>query len=326
MKKRKYFAVILSVFLLSAGTISVFSQGAGINTSTPDNSAMLDISSTGKGALIPRTALTSNTDVITIPGPAVSLMVYNTGTGGLTPAGFYSWNGSQWTMIGAAGATGATGTGVQGITGPTGAGAQGPDGPTGIGATGATGSNGISFTHYLGELYGGGVIFYLFADDTGEHGLTASLDDVGSSIVWTTTPYQNSVVPTCTGCTGCITTSVGAKSDWNGLCNTYSILKQNSNGSCAALSCANYNGGSYTDWYLPAVGEINQLYNSLNIVNKVMETDGNGASKEFLQEIYWTSTESADYGGYAHHYDNDNGYSLYPDKYRSYYVRCIRRF
>jgi hypothetical protein len=49
-----------------------------------------------KGLLIPRVALTSTTDATTIQSPALSLLVYNLGTGGLTTAGYYYWNGSQW--------------------------------------------------------------------------------------------------------------------------------------------------------------------------------------------------------------------------------------
>ena len=55
-------------------------QGVAINITgaLPDNSAMLDVSSTSKGLLIPRVSLISTTDVTTIPNPAVSLLIYNT--------------------------------------------------------------------------------------------------------------------------------------------------------------------------------------------------------------------------------------------------------
>jgi len=43
-----------------------------------DPSAMLDVSSTTKGLLIPRVSLISTTDVFTIQNPAISLLVYNT--------------------------------------------------------------------------------------------------------------------------------------------------------------------------------------------------------------------------------------------------------
>jgi hypothetical protein len=60
----------------------------GINTTTPDPSAALDISqATGKtgGFLPPRVSLQSSTDAVTIPNPANGLLVYNTnaGTSGL---------------------------------------------------------------------------------------------------------------------------------------------------------------------------------------------------------------------------------------------------
>ncbi|MGQ9862857.1 MAG: tail fiber domain-containing protein [Bacteroidia bacterium] len=61
----------------------------GIGTTTPNASAKLDVSSNNQGVLLPRVALTGTNDATTIPSPATSLLVYNTGTGGLTPAGYY---------------------------------------------------------------------------------------------------------------------------------------------------------------------------------------------------------------------------------------------
>ncbi len=83
------------VFLLSLCSGMFFkinySQNVGINSTgaAPNNSAGLDIDFTNKGLLIPRVALTSSTDATTISSPATSLLVYNTGTGGLSPAGYY---------------------------------------------------------------------------------------------------------------------------------------------------------------------------------------------------------------------------------------------
>ncbi len=56
---------------------------------TPDASAMLEVLSANKGVLVPRVALTGAADATTIASPATSLFVYNTGTAGLTPAGYY---------------------------------------------------------------------------------------------------------------------------------------------------------------------------------------------------------------------------------------------
>ena len=65
------------------------SQNVGIGTTTPDASALLDIDANNKGLLAPRVAHTTSTDASTITSPATSLLVYNNGTGGLTPAGYY---------------------------------------------------------------------------------------------------------------------------------------------------------------------------------------------------------------------------------------------
>jgi hypothetical protein len=79
----------------------------GVNTTAPN--AMMDVSSTNSGFLIPRIALTSATDVTTVVNPqggplAVSTLIYNTATAGAAPndvvPGFYYWNGTRWMGLG----------------------------------------------------------------------------------------------------------------------------------------------------------------------------------------------------------------------------------
>ena len=89
-----------------AGTFILFcftsnSQNIGIGTSSPNNSAILDVSATSKGLLIPRVNLISFTDVVTVPNPAVGLLVYNTNAAmangelpSSTKTGFYVWLGA----------------------------------------------------------------------------------------------------------------------------------------------------------------------------------------------------------------------------------------
>ena len=142
--KKLIFACLLMLFINS-----IKAQNIGINTTgaLPDPSAALDVDYTDKGVLIPRVSLQSTTDVVTIPSPAVSLLVYNTNaamTGGAV--GFWYWDGTQWVQaLGPQGPQGPQGPagpqGPQGPQGPTGpAGPQGPQGPTG--ATGPQGPQG----------------------------------------------------------------------------------------------------------------------------------------------------------------------------------------
>lgn len=82
-----------------------FSQNVGISNSaiTPDVSAGLEVRYTDKGVLMPRVALSSVNDAVTIATPATTLLVYNLGTGGLAPAGYYYNSGTpaapNWVRI-----------------------------------------------------------------------------------------------------------------------------------------------------------------------------------------------------------------------------------
>jgi hypothetical protein len=94
---------IASIILLLLVNIT-FSQ-VGIGTANPNPSAVLDIVSSNSGLLIPRIALSSTTDVSTIPSPATSLLVYNTATVSNVTPGFYFFEGTWKPMAGLAGST-----------------------------------------------------------------------------------------------------------------------------------------------------------------------------------------------------------------------------
>ena len=127
MKKRFYHlsdnvlrlsTTVICTFLF---TTQSFSQGVAISNSSatpPDADAILDLDVSGfgatakKGFLAPRVALANTTDVASFGGSinagAVSLLVYNTTSGGGLTPGFYSWTGSAWQAVGSGGTTFAT--------------------------------------------------------------------------------------------------------------------------------------------------------------------------------------------------------------------------
>lgn len=83
-------------------TIMSLNAQVGIGTTTPDDSAALDITSTDSGFLMPRVALTATTDTATITGTEEeSLLVYNTATINDVTPGFYYWNGTVWVALNA---------------------------------------------------------------------------------------------------------------------------------------------------------------------------------------------------------------------------------
>ncbi len=83
---------LLFTFLFLS-TLGVYAQNVGVGTSSPDNSAKLDISATDGGLLIPRMTEAQRDAIAT---PATGLMIFQTdGT-----VGFYYYDGAAWTAIG----------------------------------------------------------------------------------------------------------------------------------------------------------------------------------------------------------------------------------
>lgn len=103
----------------------------GVGTSVPNASAVLDLSATDRGVLIPRMSSTQRNAIVS---PAKGLLVFDTNLNS-----FYYYDGTQWRNLAAGGGT----VGPQGPTGPTGV--QGDPGAKGEkGDDGAPGTNGLN--------------------------------------------------------------------------------------------------------------------------------------------------------------------------------------
>ena len=94
--------IITILWLLISGITAVQAQ-QGFGTNTPDASAVVDMTASDKGALLPRLALTATTSSAPVSSPATNLMVFNTATAGTTPnnvtPGIYIWNGTVWVRL-----------------------------------------------------------------------------------------------------------------------------------------------------------------------------------------------------------------------------------
>lgn len=99
----------LSFFVLLFGLkTDVFAQAGsvGIGTNAPYVNAVLDVTSTTKGVLLPRLTQAQRTTLTPLLNLAANgLLIYNT-----TTLRFNYWNGTQWNDVGLAGANGADGT------------------------------------------------------------------------------------------------------------------------------------------------------------------------------------------------------------------------
>ena len=83
--------ITLTTLLLILNSTVTIAQ-VGIGTTTPNTSAILDVSSSSKGVLLPRL---TQAEVFAISTPANGLIVYQTDN---TP-GFYVYNGTSWEVV-----------------------------------------------------------------------------------------------------------------------------------------------------------------------------------------------------------------------------------
>src|ERR1043166_9013869 len=102
MKIKRYSSILISLlFVLSnsnyAQNTFPSNGSAGIGTTTPDASSILEMKSTTQGILIPRMTQAQRN---AIPSPATGLMIYQTNN---TP-GFYYYSGSAWKAVSGTGA------------------------------------------------------------------------------------------------------------------------------------------------------------------------------------------------------------------------------
>jgi hypothetical protein len=177
-------------------------------------------------------------------------------------------------------------------------------------AGGSGGGTGGKHTHYIGEEFGGGVIFHLWKDNAGvEHGLIVDKTDLSTSQVWSNIDL----------------TLIGpsAQSSWDGLSNSNAIVAQAGHTNSAAALCLNSTNGAQSDWYLPSIDELSLLWHSRFNVNKSLSAIG-GATVLPRTGFYWSSTEIFNRDAWNFHFDD--GAANYSGKNLTFYVRAVRAF
>ncbi len=141
---------------------------------------------------------------------------------------------------------------------------------------GNSGGGSGSFTHYIGEAFGGGVIFHLWKDTQGaEHGLVVATTDQISPLTW------SNITNVAIGQT--------AQSLWDGLSNSNAIVTQVGHTSSAAKVCLDLVNGGQSDWYLPSIKELNMLWNNYFSVAKSLSQIP--SASQLAADFYWSSTE-----------------------------------
>ena len=169
-------------------------------------------------------------------------------------------------------------------------------------------------THYIGESYGGGIVFYVY--DNGKHGLIAATSDQSTGIRW----YGGSNTNTRSRADG-----VGA-----GLKNTAIIIANQGavdGNAFAATVCNEYfvtvDGVTYGDWYLPSKYELNLMYTKIGQGAPSPNTNVGGFADD---HFYWSSTEYATNVAWDQYFTKGGGGQIYDVKGFSNYVRAVRAF
>ena len=166
--------------------------------------------------------------------------------------------------------------------------------------------NGNVLSIEIGDLYAGGIIFYL---DGSGGGKVCAKTSQSSGIKWAKNAYNKTTVPT-----------PGATSTTDGSANTDAIIAQTlapaantyAAGLCRLYSAPN-DGGLY-DWYLPSKDELNLIY--INLANPGILSN--------LSGNHWSSTENA-YNS-AESQSLSSGNQGIGGKYQDRDVRAVRAF
>ena len=133
----------------------------------------------------------------------------------------------------------------------------------------------VIIKRFIGELYGGGIIFNIHNDSLGnQHGLIASLHDLSKAAKW--------------GLFGI--DFYGFKNATTGVNNTKAMITNGAEPGTAARLCVGYSHDGFKDWYLPALKEMLLLYEVKDIIDGVLDKDKSDKTKGLERKHYWTST------------------------------------
>jgi len=170
-------------------------------------------------------------------------------------------------------------------------------------------------TYEVGDFAHGGIVFWV--DESAQHGLVCAKTNQGSAIKWFAGTFGNTQ----------------SKDDglYSGKINTATILIYtnivvgNNGGSYAAKLCNDLqlteNGVTYGDWFLPSKYELNLMFLNKTTINATATANG-GAN--FVNNVYWTSTEQNDSNAWIQDFSNGNQSSILKNFDNN--VRAIRAF
>lgn len=108
---------------------------------------------------------------------------------------------------------------------------------------------------------------------------------------------------------------------YEGAINTTRITETQGSGNYAAFICAQYSGGGYGDWYLPAKGELNLLFQQKAMIDSTATANG---GRGLATEWYWSSSEDFNFFACGQFFGDDDQGNFSKDLVNR--VRAVRAF
>ena len=163
----------------------------------------------------------------------------------------------------------------------------------------------------VGDIRAGGVVFWVDPSDS-RNGLVVAMSDYSSAVEWGCSGSDLTNVPTVPYNGGTPAGSGAAIGD--GATNTTAILQD-----CPAApsALAARSSGSGTDWFLPSIFELKEIYD-----NKATLEGASGFTA--FSSYYWSSSESGANGAWVQNFDT--GAQNNNNKGNSIVVRAVRAF